>query len=100
MQIFIIEKSSIYIGITNTVTALKNAQMAESPVLLLGGAAPSLAKGRGALQVKNFHNKNFRIFNEQIPNFFQDIDQQTLLRPLCKFCARITAVRDIVPTIQ
>ncbi|KFU86708.1 Acetolactate synthase-like, partial [Chaetura pelagica] len=37
-------------GVTNTVTAIKNAQMAESPVLLLGGAAASLQKGRGALQ--------------------------------------------------
>ncbi|KAL3107406.1 hypothetical protein niasHT_019147 [Heterodera trifolii] len=36
--------------ITNTVTVLKSAQMAESPVLLLGGASPSLLKGRGALQ--------------------------------------------------
>lgn len=37
-------------GLTNTVTAVKNAQMAESPVLLIGGAAASLLKGRGALQ--------------------------------------------------
>ncbi|KAL3087490.1 hypothetical protein niasHS_008114 [Heterodera schachtii] len=66
-------------GITNTVTALKNAQMAESPVLLLGGASPSLLKGRGALQ---------------------DIDQQTLVRSLCKFSARVTCVRHIVPTIR
>ena len=29
---------------TNTVTAVKNAQMAESPVLLLGGAAATLLK--------------------------------------------------------
>ncbi|KAL3103802.1 hypothetical protein niasHT_020831 [Heterodera trifolii] len=41
-------------GITNTVTALKSAQMAESPMLLLGGASPSLLKGRGALQGKPF----------------------------------------------
>lgn len=31
-------------GLTNTVTAVKNAQMAESPVLLIGGAAASLLK--------------------------------------------------------
>jgi acetolactate synthase-1/2/3 large subunit len=37
-------------GITNTVTALKNAQLAQSPVVLLGGAAPTLLQGRGALQ--------------------------------------------------
>ena len=32
-------------GLTNTVTAIKNAQMAESPILLLGGAAASILKG-------------------------------------------------------
>ncbi|KAK6014023.1 thiamine pyrophosphate enzyme, TPP binding domain protein, partial [Ostertagia ostertagi] len=37
-------------GLTNTITAVKNAQMAESPLLLIGGAAPTLLKGRGALQ--------------------------------------------------
>ncbi|XP_048149061.1 2-hydroxyacyl-CoA lyase 2 isoform X2 [Corvus hawaiiensis] len=31
-------------GVTNTVTAVKNAQMAESPLLLLGGAAATLQK--------------------------------------------------------
>lgn len=66
-------------GLTNTVTAVKNAQMAESPVLLLGGAAANLLKGRGALQ---------------------DIDQMALFKPLCKFCATISRVKDIVPTIR
>ncbi|KAG5844583.1 hypothetical protein ANANG_G00164050 [Anguilla anguilla] len=37
-------------GLTNTVTAVKNAQMAESPLLLIGGAAATLLQGRGALQ--------------------------------------------------
>lgn len=32
-------------GLTNTITAIKNAQMAESPLLLIGGAAPTLLKG-------------------------------------------------------
>lgn len=31
-------------GLTNTVTAVKNAQMAESPVLLIGGAAAGILK--------------------------------------------------------
>jgi hypothetical protein len=31
-------------GLTNTVTAIKNAQMAESPLLLMGGAAATLLK--------------------------------------------------------
>jgi len=66
-------------GVTNTITALKNAQLAESPVLLIGGAAPSLMKGRGALQ---------------------DIDQMTLISSICKFSARITRVYDIVPILR
>nr|AAH00109.1 IlvB (bacterial acetolactate synthase)-like [Homo sapiens] len=37
-------------GLTNTVTAVKNAQMAQSPILLLGGAASTLLQNRGALQ--------------------------------------------------
>lgn len=66
-------------GLTNTITAVKNAQMAESPLLLIGGAAPTLLKDRGALQ---------------------DIDQLVLFRPLCKFTARVTRLRDIVPTVR
>lgn len=59
-------------------TAVKNAQMAESPLLLIGGAAATLAKGRGALQ---------------------DIDQMVLFQPLCKFCATVQHLRDIKSTI-
>ncbi|NXN94844.1 ILVBL protein, partial [Rhinopomastus cyanomelas] len=66
-------------GVTNTVTAIKNAQMAESPLLLLGGAAASLQKGRGALQ---------------------DIDQLSLFKSLCKSCSSVATVRDIVPTLR
>ncbi|KAH0628632.1 hypothetical protein JD844_010001 [Phrynosoma platyrhinos] len=66
-------------GVTNTITAVKNAQMAESPVLLIGGAAATLQKGRGALQ---------------------DIDQLSLLKPLCKFCASVKTVRDISPVLR
>uniref|UniRef100_A0A667X8D6 2-hydroxyacyl-CoA lyase 2 n=1 Tax=Myripristis murdjan TaxID=586833 RepID=A0A667X8D6_9TELE len=66
-------------GLTNTVTAVKNAQMAESPLLLMGGAAATLLQGRGALQ---------------------DIDQMSLFKPLCKFCASIRTVREIVPTVR
>ncbi|KAI4892819.1 hypothetical protein NFI96_017250 [Prochilodus magdalenae] len=66
-------------GLTNTVTAVKNAQMAESPLLLIGGAAATLLQGRGALQ---------------------DIDQMSLFKPLCKFCASVRSVREIVPTLR
>uniref|UniRef100_A0A8B9TIA1 2-hydroxyacyl-CoA lyase 2 n=1 Tax=Anas platyrhynchos TaxID=8839 RepID=A0A8B9TIA1_ANAPL len=66
-------------GVTNAVTAIKNAQMAESPLLLIGGAAASLQKGRGALQ---------------------DIDQLSLFRTLCKACVSVRTVRDIVPALR
>ncbi|NXE17034.1 ILVBL protein, partial [Lophotis ruficrista] len=66
-------------GVTNAVTAIKNAQMAESPVLLIGGAAASLQKGRGALQ---------------------DIDQLSLFKTLCKACVSVRTVRDIVPALR
>ncbi|XP_010638301.1 acetolactate synthase-like protein [Fukomys damarensis] len=66
-------------GLTNTVTAVKNAQVAQSPILLLGGAASTLLQKRGALQA---------------------IDQMSLFRPLCKFCASVRRVRDIVPTLR
>ncbi|XP_020757693.1 2-hydroxyacyl-CoA lyase 2 isoform X1 [Odocoileus virginianus] len=66
-------------GLTNTVTAVKNAQIAQSPVLLLGGAASTLLQNRGALQA---------------------VDQMSLFRPLCKFCASVRRVRDIIPTLR
>lgn len=66
-------------GVTNTVTALKNAQMAESPVLLIGGAAATLQKGRGALQ---------------------DINQLALIKAVCKFCATVKSVRDISSVLR
>lgn len=61
-------------GLTNTVTALKNAQMAASPVLLIGGAAPTALQGRGALQ---------------------DIDQKSLVAPHVKFCRQVRRVVDL-----
>ncbi|VEL35787.1 unnamed protein product [Protopolystoma xenopodis] len=65
-------------GITNTVTAVKNAQMAETPIVLIGGAASSLLKGRGSLQ---------------------DIDQLSLFQSVCKYSARVNCVRDIIPVL-
>lgn len=66
-------------GVTNTVTALQNAKMAESPVLLLGGASANILKGRGALQ---------------------DIDQLSLCKALCKHVVSVTRVRDIIPILR
>lgn len=66
-------------GVTNTITALKNAQMAQSPVVLIGGAAATLLKGRGALQ---------------------DIDHLSVVRSLVKWSKAVTTVRGIVPALE
>lgn len=66
-------------GVTNTITAMKNAQMAQSPVLVIGGAAAVLLKGRGALQ---------------------DIDHLELVRGICKWSTTCKTVREIVPTLE
>ncbi len=66
-------------GATNTITAVKNAQLAQSPVVLLGGAAATALKGRGALQ---------------------DIDQLALFKPHVKWARAVSRVRDLAPTIR
>ena len=65
-------------GVTNTVTAIKNAQMAQSPVLLIGGAAATLLKGRGSLQ---------------------DIDQISLLKTYVKSAVSVKKTRDVIPSL-
>ena len=65
-------------GITNTITALKNAQLAQSPVILLGGAAPTALQGRGALQ---------------------DIDQRALVAPHVKHFHKVRRVRDLAGAV-
>lgn len=65
-------------GVTNAVTALKNAQMAQSPVVLLGGATATLLRGRGALQ---------------------DIDQMSLLRSVVKSLGRPGQLRAVGPAL-
>ncbi len=66
-------------GVTNTITAIKNAQMAQSPVILLGGATATVLEGRGALQ---------------------DIDQMALMEPHVKWAVSCRHVRDLVPTLE
>ncbi len=65
-------------GVTNTITALKNAQMAQSALILLGGATATVLKGRGSLQ---------------------DIDQKSIVGSCVKWYVKIKHVRDIVPTM-
>ncbi|MDL1894916.1 thiamine pyrophosphate-binding protein [Anaerolineae bacterium CFX7] len=66
-------------GVTNTLTAIKNAQLAQSSLVLLGGAAATALQGRGALQ---------------------DIDQLALLKSAVKWQTSVRRVRDIAPALQ
>jgi len=66
-------------GVTNTITAIKNAQLAQSPVILLGGATATVLKGRGALQ---------------------DIDQLALFAPHVKWATSVSRVRGLIPTLE
>jgi len=66
-------------GLTNTITALKNAQLAQSPLLLLGGAAPTALQGRGALQ---------------------DIDQRPLIAPHVKRVFQVKRVRELDVAVE
>lgn len=66
-------------GVTNTITAIKNAQMAESPVLLFGGATATVLRGRGSLQ---------------------DIDQLSILSPITKWATRVSTFKSLGPTVE
>ncbi len=61
-------------GVTNAVTAIKNAQLAQSPVVVFGGATATVLRGRGALQ---------------------DIDQRSLLESAVKAVFAAERVRDL-----
>ena len=66
-------------GVTNAMTALKNAQMAQSPLILLGGAAPTVLKNRGALQ---------------------DIDQLALVKSITKMAVTVRRNCDIISVLE
>lgn len=66
-------------GVTNTLTAIKNAQMAESPLVLFGGAAATILKGRGSLQ---------------------DIDQLSMLGTITKWRTSVSTVKSLRPTVE
>ena len=65
-------------GCTNTITAVKNAQLAQSPIVVLGGATGTILKGRGALQ---------------------DIDQLSLFAPHVKWAVTVARVKDLEATL-
>jgi acetolactate synthase-like protein len=66
-------------GVTNSLTALKNAQMAQSPMILLGGAAPTMLKNKGALQ---------------------DIDQLSLVKSIVKMAVTIRRNCDVISVME
>ena len=41
-----------------------------------------------------------RLYHPQGRGALQDIDQMALFKPLCKLCATVSHVRDIVPTLR
>jgi len=66
-------------GVTNTITAVKNAQMAQSPIVIFGGAAATLLKGRGSLQ---------------------DIDQLSVMESITKWSVSLKTVPSIGPMVK
>jgi acetolactate synthase-1/2/3 large subunit len=66
-------------GVTNTITAVKNAMMAQSPLIVFGGATATLLKGRGALQ---------------------DIDQMAMMKPIVKWAVTCKTVPSLAPTLE
>ncbi|MGD8977285.1 MAG: thiamine pyrophosphate-binding protein [Gammaproteobacteria bacterium] len=66
-------------GLTNTITAVKNAQLAQSPLIVIGGATATVLKGRGALQ---------------------DIDQVALMEPHVKQVLVVGRIRELVPNLE
>ena len=66
-------------GVTNAITAIKNAQMAQTPLVLLGGATATLLKGRGSLQ---------------------DIDQLSIMKPITKWATTVKTVPALAPTLE
>ena len=66
-------------GLTNTITAIKNAQMAQVPTLVIGGATAIVLKNRGSLQ---------------------DIDHLSLVQSITKYAKTIKRVRDIQPLME
>ncbi len=66
-------------GVTNTITAIKNAQMAQSPLILFGGATATVLKGRGSLQ---------------------DIDQLAIMRPITKWATSVKSLGNLEATVE
>jgi acetolactate synthase-1/2/3 large subunit len=66
-------------GVTNAITAVKNAEMAQSPVIVFGGATATLLKGRGSLQ---------------------DIDQMSIMAPITKWAVAAKTVPGLAAIVE
>ena len=66
-------------GLANTIIAVKNAQLAQSPLIVIGGAAATILRGRGSLQ---------------------DIDQVALMKPHVKAVFPLTSVAQIPDALE
>jgi acetolactate synthase-1/2/3 large subunit len=66
-------------GVTNAITAIKNAQMAQSPVIVFGGSTATILKGRGSLQ---------------------DIDQLSLVASCTKWSKSIRTLSALAPSVR
>lgn len=66
-------------GVTNAITAMKNASMAQSPVIVFGGATATLLKGRGALQ---------------------DIDQRSAMKSIAKWVTSVARTPSLAATVE
>ena len=66
-------------GLTNAITAMQNARLAQSPAILLCGGVPTALRGRGALQ---------------------DIDQRAVIAPHAKRVIQVRRVADLQPALE
>src|SRR5205823_269267 len=66
-------------GVTDAVTGVANALQAQSPLVVLGGAAELRVVGRGALQ---------------------EMEQVALMRPVTKWSAQVTDARRLPEMVQ
>uniref|UniRef100_E6Q0W0 Thiamine pyrophosphate enzyme-like TPP binding protein n=1 Tax=mine drainage metagenome TaxID=410659 RepID=E6Q0W0_9ZZZZ len=66
-------------GLTNAITAMQNARLAHSPLVLLCGGVPTALRGRGALQ---------------------DIDQRAAIAPHVKRAMQVRHVADLQPALE
>ena len=66
-------------GLTNAITAMQNARLAQAPAILLCGGVPTALRGRGALQ---------------------DIDQRAVIAPHAKRVIQVRRVADLQPALE